>query len=472
MNKMMNQPDPQDSQRQSMLRKGERNKLIIMSVLLAAVGIAFITSQAQKSKHENAQQSLIEAEPEFVESVVVPEFKEAEAVAAMVLDNRPEDRVLLPAKVLDPFIEYSKGFSDAQFGALNPQVLTPELHAQISANPSAFRAKPYRIRGYLGDIKSHRRADGTTEYKGWLTTASGEVSHFIVTELADDPILDDFMRVDGLFVKLYRRKGLKGDWAEGPLFVGSRAVRSFAESEPYDPEVLAARLALIEDDSAKKTSGLDGLVFDAQWLLMDYAQDEAAASIDWEAENELKDWDGQGVLELNNETMVALLKDGDRFRGKPFRIPISKNMGIWTQDPGENPSRLDHVTTGWIGNWTWSNQAGVIKFIMPEYRPGFEDVELLTAKGFFLKSFNYEPLQGGTRQAPYFILTDLEEFIPQKNELAGNLMWVVVGITLLLVGLFPLLLFRDRKKSEALQRDLVRRKQERRRRLAAEQPQA
>lgn len=446
-----------------LLQKGERNKLIGMSALLVIVLVAFFTSRFQQSKHEERQGARVaDEEPEFVETVVVPPFTAAEEVAAQVLDNRPEDRVLLPSKVLAPYLDYSRGFSDAQFQAMDLRELTPELHAEISANPAAFRAQPFRVRGFLGDIKSIDHSDGTREYRGWLTMPGGEVSHFIVSELDDDPVLDGYMRVDGLFLKLYRRKGQLGQWAEGPLFVGARAVRSFPESEPYDAEVLQARLDKIEDDSATRSTGLDGYVFDAQWLLMDYANSEAGAAIEWDSEN---------VLELDNEVMVDVLKNGSKYRGKPFRIPVSKNMGIWTRNAGENPSRLDQITTGWIGNWTWSNQAGVIKFVMPAFRPDLQDAELVEARGFFLKNFNYEPRDGGTRQAPYFVLTDITEFVPERSFLAENLMYVVVGITLFLIALFPLLLLRDKKKSEALQRDLVRRKQERRRRLTAQSPQ-
>ena len=45
-------------------------------------------------------------------------------------------------------------------------------------------------------------------------------------------------------------------------------------------------------------------------------------------------------------------------------------------------------------------------------------------------------------------------------------MWGVAGLAVFLLALFPVLLMRDKRKSEALQRDLVRRKQERRERLA------
>lgn len=459
-------PTPETPATNSMLQKGERTKLIAMSILLAVVLIAFFTSQSQKSRHEDVQQGQIESEPEFNETITVRPFADKDEAIAQILDNRREDRVLLPSRVLDPFVDYVKGFSDAQFNVLGPKELDAAAFAALESDPSAHRAEPYRVRGRVGDLRSQLRQDGVTEYRGWLVLADESIAHFVVTEVST---LDHYMRLDGLFVKLYRGQSETGEWKEGPLFVGAQAVRSYPASGPHDAEALEASLVKVKDDSMSDVTGLNGAAFDAKWDLVAYARSEEAARIDWDSEE---------VFELDNLTMAELLKDAatpegaSKYRGKPFRIPISKNMGIWTESPGETPSRIDELTTGWIGNWTWSNRAGVIKFIMPELRSEMHESELISGKGFFLKVFSYEPRDGGIRQAPFFVITELEEFHPVESHTAQYLMWGVVIITLLLVALFPILLFRDRKKSEALQRDLVRRKQERRRRLATQQPQA
>ena len=455
--------DPQqstDKAQQTALQKGERNKLIVMSVLLVVVIVAFFTSQAQQDKHERAKQGALEPEPAFVETVQVPAFTAKEAVAKEILDNRREDRVLLPSRVLDPFVDYVKGFSDVQFQAMEPRLLDATAYDELEADPSAHRAEAYRVRGQVGDLRSQLRKDGTTEYRGWLVLPDERVVHFVVSNVTT---IGHYMRVDGLFVKLYRGQNDTGEWQEGPLLVGARAVRSYPEAREYDAATLAAALEGVRDDTMADLTGLDGPAFEALWGLAVYAESPEADAIDWSSDE---------VFELDNMTMVEVLKDGTPFRGKPFRIPPSKNMGTWTENPGETPSRMDQVTTGWIGNWTWSNQAGVIKFIMPKVRPDLSEAELVTARGFFLKVFSYEPRDGGIRQAPYFVLTEIEPFIPEKSETAQYLMWTILVITLLLLALFPVLLFRDKRKSEALQRDLVRRKQERRRRLAEERPQS
>ncbi len=438
----------------SAFQKNERNKLIIMIVLLVVVIVAFFTSQLQEKKYEDAERGQVTEEPEPVVSVAIDPF-DVTPLQGKFSDSLEKNRVLLPAELLDPFLEYSVGFGDAHWKALETKDLDEKTLAALENDPSAHRGEPYRVRGYLEDVKSRTRPDGQTEYKGWVRLLDKQVVHFVLTDFLENAILDDFIRLDGLFVKLYRREVHDGTLEEGPLFVGSRAVRSFPPSEAYNPNVLASRLALVRDDTTKRSTGLGAAVFDAQWLLINYATSPEGAEIDWD-----------NALELDNLTMTEVLKKGSEYRGKPFRIPISQNMGIYTESAGENPLRLDQVTTGWIANMTWVNQAKVIRFIMPGAHPELRDAKLVIGRGFFLKNHNYEPRDGGLRQSPYFVLTELEEFIPVENTVARDVLLAVAGFSVLLLIIFPILLLRDKRKSEALQRDLVRRRQERRRKLA------
>jgi hypothetical protein len=495
------QPSPSNS-KESLLAKAEsqakrdRTRLIVMIVGLVGVVIAYMATTWQEKKHLQVQGAALGQEPGFTESVVVDAF-DFSALEGRILDARPEDRVLLPNALTEPITDYVFGFNDAHFAALGVGLLTPEVRATLEANPGAERGRPLRVRGWLEEIKSRERLDGKTEYKGWLRDEAGALTHFIAMAAPGEVIYGDYIRLDGLFVKLYRAEDHAGGWASGPLLVGAQLVKSYPPFEPdsFDPGVLRSRLAAVSDDTATNSTGLDGSVFKAQWLLMDFAKTAAYAAIDWEKD----------AVELDNETMTEMLKYGSDWRFRlaadgiedpraapdpqsgqrpllqqdlipiPIRIPVCKNMGINTMDPGENPSRLEKITMGWLGNWTWTNHAGVIKFVLPEDRPDLTDMkeaELVQGKGFFLKNHNYESKDHGTRTAPYFVLTELEVFHPVPDNLAQNIMWGVLILILFLIALFPVLLMRDRKRSEALHRDLSRRKQERRRRLAAEQPQA
>ena len=493
------QHDTPDS-KEALLAKAEaqgrrdRTRLIIMCAGLVLVVVAYAVSTMQEKKHAVREDQVVGEEPEFSETIAVKQFDFA-AVEDQILDTRPEDRVLLPTSLYEPVTRHVLNFNDAHFHALGLELATAEVRAALEANPSAHRGKALRVRGKLEEIKTRERPDGKTEYKGWLRGEDGELTHFIAMGTPDEVIYGDYMRFDGLFLKLYKAEDHDGGWAEAPLLIGSRLVRSYPRyaEDAFDPDVLKARLNAIRDDTAKRSTGLDGDVFEAQWLLMDYAKTEAYAAIDWD-----------NAAVLDNDNMTEILQYGDTWRYRlaadgiedpraerdpetgqrplleedlipiPIKIPVSKNMGTNTFDPGENPSRLDTITTGWLGNWTWTNHAGVIKFVMPAHRPDLtnrKSAELLQGKGFFVKNHNYESKDHGTRTAPYFVLTELDIFTPKEDRLAEHIMWGVLGLTLFLLVLFPYLLMRDRKKSEALQRALVERRQARRRRVAAGGPQ-
>jgi hypothetical protein len=90
------------------------------------------------------------------------------------------------------------------------------------------------------------------------------------------------------------------------------------------------------------------------------------------------------------------------------------------------------------------------------------------ARGYFLKNVNYEGQDGRPLRAPVFVLESIAPFIPESDERPRTIMFAMLGGTLALIGLFWMLLTRDRKEAERLQREMVRRRQERRARQVAE----
>lgn len=422
-----------------------------MSALLLVVAIAFVTSLVQKDKYERRQDdSMTPGSPEVVESIVVPRL-DPSVLEGRIRDARPEDRVLLDAEAVEGLLTYTQNLSAAHYGALGVRTLDPAATDELLTDPEAHRGDPYRARGYVVDVVERTRPAGGTSQRGTLRTDDGRYVHFVTSRLPEGMIADDFVRMDGLFLQLYRRELPEG-WQEGPLLVGARMVRSYPRAEDVDRETLLTYLDDLTDDDATTVQGLTGEVYDAQWKLIAYSL----------AHGDEVDWESAPVLD--NTVMTDVLKNGAAHRGEPFRIPVSKNMGLWTRDPGENPARVDTVTTGWIGNWTWTNHAGVLNFVMPGGFPEVENSELVEGRGYFLKNFAYEPKNGGVRVAPYFVLESLEVFQPQEEFSIDFLLYGMVGITVLLVLLIPFLLIRDRRKSAALQHELLRRRQERRRR--------
>jgi len=436
----------------------ERRKLITMGVLILVVAGIFVYSQLQESGRADRELDQI-AEPDdsaFQEQLVVPSF-DANLLAGKILDAREGDRVLLQRETLDPLLEYTSSFNAAHFLALGMRALDAAAQAELSADSEAHRAQPFLARGWLDDLDQRIGAGGAREFHGRLRLEDESFCHFVVRALPDGLIVDDFVRIDGLFLKLFRSEGDEG-WLEGPLLVGPQLLDSWPQPEVLDRDAIFVKLAQITDDTIDGgLTGLGGETFDAQWLLMNSLVREGDGEIDWEM-----------APELDDETLVGIMTQGAAWRGAPFRIPIARNMDLWTSAPGENPARVDKVTMGWIGSWTWvNNKSAVLHYVMPYDAEHLRGARLVSARGYFLKNFAYETRDGNLRVAPYFVLSHIEEFVPPVD---NTIQYIGIGLTVLTLTIIALIymgLRRDKKRAAAFQADMVRRRRARRERAQA-----
>lgn len=435
-------------------RQSDMRRMMFMGVLLLLLAVAFGATKCQESKHR-ALEGESEA-PELAapaqEILIVPKLDSSQ-LGGLVADSSPTDRGVLEDEAVDVLGDYVRRLTDAHYEKLGVTELDSELTATIAGEPGAHRGEALRARGHLDFIRDQQRGtERPSEHVGMLMLEDGSQMFFLVHDLPDLVALRPYMRVDGLFLKMYREETPDG-WMEGPLIVGARAVRSYpdigAVSE-LSPELFGS----VADDTAQQVSQIPFL---PRWTLMAYARDLPGDAIDWAQ-----------APELDNTALVDLLKNGSSHRGAPFRIPISTNMGSWVEDAGENPARLDSVTTGWIGNQYWTT--GAIKYVSPFHLPEIQDTRLITARGFFLKNHAYQPRDGGLAVAPYFIMQAVEPYIPPPEPYVNLILWVVAGITIGMIALFLVLLVRDQRKTQALQAELLRRRRERRTREVREAP--
>ena len=438
-----------------LLNSSEQKKLIAMSVLVALVAAIFLFAHLQDANRDDRELDQIAEidDSVFQEQLVVPPFDES-LLSGKVLDAREGDRVLLQRETLAPLLEYTSSFHAAHFLALGMKELDAAAQAALAADPEAHRAHPYLARGWLDDLDQRVGADGADEHHGRLRLEDGSFCHFVVHAIPDSLIVDDFVRMDGLFLKLFRSEGDEA-WLEGPLLVGSQLVVSWSQPEELDPGAISFKLAQITDDTiGGGLSGLSGEVFDAQWLLMNKLVREGDAEVDWD-----------NVPELNSEALVNIMTDGPVWRGAPLRIPISRNLDLWTSAPGENPARVHKVTMGWIGSWTWgNNKSAVLHYVMPADAEHLRDAKLITARGYFLKNFAYEMRDGNLRVAPYFVLSNIEEFVPPVDNTIKYIGFGLTGLTFAIITLIYMGLRRDKKRAAAFQEDMVRRRRARRER--------
>ena len=440
-----------------LLNSSERKKLIFMGVLVVLVIVAFTYVKLQNSKRSASELNQIaDADEEFTEQLVVPSLA-PDTLAGKVLDAREGDRVLLQRETLDPLIEYADSLHAGHFSALGVRPLDAEAQASLAAAPEEHRAEAFLARGWLDDLSQRVGPEGEQEHHGRLRLEDGSFCHFVVGDLPAGVIVDDFLRLDGLFLKLFRSEGDDG-WIEGPLLVGPKLVTSWPRPEEVDSAALFTKLAQITDDTIDGgLTGLGGETFDAQWLLMDSIVRGADEEIDWEK-----------AATLEDGNLVSLMTSGYEWRGAPFRIPIARNMDLWTSAPGENPARVDKITMGWIGSWTWTNnKSAVLHYVMPYDAEHLRGAKLISARGYFIKNFAYETRDGNLRVAPFFVLSHIEEFIPPVD---NTIKYIGVGVCSLAGAIILLIFFglrRDKKRAAAFHADLVRRRRARRERAQA-----
>jgi hypothetical protein len=439
----------------------ERKRLMLLSIATVGVAISVVWLWMKSKTYTPSDERVPEWESEEVEeTLALPEI-DAARIDALVADERPEQRVLLESEGLDEILAPARTLTSRHFEAMGTEELDAQRSAELIAEPSAQRGRPFTARGWIETLRVRMRgAAGSLEHIARLTLEDESAVHVLTLSVPEDIEIDEYVRVDGLFLKVFSDEDLEesGTWIEGPLLVGPRMIHSYPSSGKVlelDPKYLVT----VEDDVLMTEEGTAGrwagLPFDALWHLMAYVRDLPEGAVDWSS-----------VPELDRETLREIASDGQPHRLLPYRIPISRLQGIRVRRAGENPPRIEEYTTGWIGNTTWKD---VIHFQSPFPYEEFRTPDYVYGNGFFLKNFAYESARVGVRTAPAFVVHSLEKLEPKADPLLRIFGYVVAGLTLVFLIAFSMLLTRDKRKNQALQEELRRRRQARRARRAEEQ---
>lgn len=427
--------------------KGEKRKLLAMGVgVLLMIG-AYLYSRA--SSPGTADPGLpLEATPEISDTIVLPELDPA-AIDALVNDEDTLHRVELEGPGVDALLFDARTLTARHYQELETPFLDSEKVAALLANPASQRAQPFSMRGHVDHIRERAGSSvGETEYIGRMQLESGETAYFLVL---DYPELASFVRVDGLFLKIYSEESreVSGQWLDGPLLVGAKAIRSYpALGTVTQPNYLL--YGQVEDcnlslDPPHIVGQPD---FDAWWHMMAYARDLPEGSVDWES-----------APRLDREQMNAMLADPASWRGKPVVFPKLRILDGRVVSAGENPARIERYTTGWGGSWNWP---APIRFHFPDGTQPVGRHDMADARGFFLQIHSYNSKGHALSAAPIFVLQELSYWEPVTDPIFTNLGYVMIGLAVVLGLGFLLLLRRDKARSRRLQEDLIRRRRARR----------
>lgn len=442
------------------LTRRDRNRLILLSVaavLLVAsyLGARLVGDRARDKEAESEPRIVAEAAQQ--NGLVIPAFDRQDLLAE-IEDATAEQRLTLSHEALNALLIYSNFLTARHYAELDAPAVDAARVAELAADPDAWRAKPFAVRGSLEDLGRRSRSEKLDESYATLRLEDGARVHIaFVMPPPGELGVGDFVHMDGLFVQNYRG-AVNGALVEGPLFAGRAIERSYPPIAALDHETLRQELiATVRDDELGDVSGEP---FDELWKLMAFAA-ERADEVDWAA-----------APEMNTTTLNGIASSGDAFRAFPFRLPISQNMGTYTEAAGENPLRLERVTRGWIGNFAWTGAVPVIQWVAPFDAPELADrygkAKLVTGRGFFLKNVYYEQNNRDPGRAPLFVMTSIEPFDPPVDARPAQIALAMLGLVIGTIVLIWFLLRRDKKAAAELQATLARRRRARSTRIGSE----
>lgn len=427
--------------------KGEKRKLIAMGAGVVLMIGAFWYSRRGSGDLDDPGLPL-DAIEQITDAIVLPDLDPA-AIDALVNDADTLHRVELEGPAVDALLFDARTLTPRHYAELETPLLKSDDVASLLSNPAPQRTKPYSMRGNVTGMRERRgNSLGETEYIGRMELESGEVAYFLVL---DYPELASYVRVDGLFLKIYSEESreVSGQWLDGPLFVGAKAIRSYPElAEVSSPDF--GLYGQVEDCNLS----IDPPVivgqpdFDAWWHMMAYAKGLGEDAVDWDA-----------APDLDRDMMNVILADPAAWRGKPVVFPKLRILDGRVVSAGENPARIERYTTGWGGSWNWP---APIRFHYPDGSQPVGRHDMADARGFFLQIHSYKSKGHALSAAPIFVLANLDYWESVEDPIFAYMGYLMIGLGGLLSVSFVFLLRRDKRRSRRLQEDLVRRRRARR----------
>jgi hypothetical protein len=440
------------------LAVNERRRLVMLGVgFFVLLGILVSTwMQARSGGAAPAPVPLADESVPAEPLLAVPELDRAH-LESLVQDRAEADQVVLPSAAADLLMGVARRYTPRHYAELDAPELDAERSAALAADPAAARGQPFTARGRIVGLRARSGAAREEQFLGKLELEDGSPAHFLVLSVPEHAAdVGGFVRVDGLFLKLYRTEDelVPGTWSAGPLLVGTRAVRSYPDLGTATALGASAFDDLVDAELAPDPGEEVRLVYETPaeplYALMALARDLPADAVDWAA-----------APVLDQRLLDQILEDPEAFRAAPIVVPISRLQDGRVRAAGENPARLERFTQGWIANVTWRN---VIQFRTPVLRPDLVIGDLVYGRGFFLQNLAYESSERGIRVAPVFVLQTLERHVPQPSVVLTRIPWVLAGMGLFLLVLFVALARRDRRRSAEFYGEIVRRRRARRER--------
>lgn len=440
----------------------EKKRLVIMTIAFVLLLAAFIANMQRMGGKE------IEGVPQTVQApevkVQLPELRSAE-LNDLVADKTKAGRALIEPKALQLAMDDASKLAEPHYRAMDVINLDAAVLQTLQADPSTARLKPYRLRGEVRTLRTRELPSGQAYASGSVRLDDGSFAHFLTLNVPEDLKPGQWVRMNGLFVKLYTDE-VDGQWVDGALLAGRTMIDSVAPLfDPSAPLTLAedgvgtftnAELQNVVTDEVQR--GLGYLPFLEKWKILARAARADEEPIDWSQ-----------VPILDEANMDSIMADPDAWRGLPVRLPLDgAALLASTASPAEeNPARLPYITDGYLFEHAWKNNAEVVHFLYPgKLEINGDDWNgdpTVMGRGFYFKNLTYMTRENRLSLTPVLVLSQVTAMDPPEPGAYGKLLYGVLGLSvLIIVGIF-LLLRREKQRSQEFQERRVKRQREKRR---------
>lgn len=400
------------------------------------------------------------------------------ALLGKVRDGERQQRLTIEAKPLAHLLEQSLDIVPAVAEALGrPKVPVPI--EELRANPQNYRGQYLWYKGRLRHVshgKDGHPVEGFRVYEGWIDTDEGDQVMFRVSLEPRDIAVNDYVRVEGFFLKLKDSHNLpKTDRA--PVLVGPELFLDFPPWEPVT-ELDQALLDSINDEIYSDVDAQEVIKFDEADLL------ESTDAYDTLEESQyLPLWHLTSYAQHRNKNMTLVdwrrikpfvekeqlddIRLGVTPKGTPLRV-VGQFIFARTWKARANPIGVEDWTQLWVQIHDLGGK------LVPVWVP--QEVQLarntpLELRTYYFRRHLYLTSQGGIAVTPIFVTDSINRFVTLPPDAATTwLKWGFVALVSLLIAFFILMARRDRSRLRAHRREMDerRRRREQRATLAAE----
>lgn len=421
-------------------KTSDRSRLLFLGVVMVLFigGFAYLRVRSSETDPVSQQESLIPAEVVRPRAVRIPSAQVDHALLIEVRDASRSERLVREPTPYGHLIAQARRLTTGDMEALGLQKIDA---AAILEDPALHRGHAYEVKGILEQLEIVQGAD-YQEVRGTLLDVAGQRYAFTVLHEPEASV-GEVVRLRGFFYKLFAIETAPGEYDDQAIYlVGRNLPRTYLEMAPTT-DLADAPLYQVSDFDI--TDMID-MQEDVLYHVLNFVRSlspEARQNLDYED----VEWSD-------------LRRDPERYRGRPVRVFANYYPSLeWVRvlgPDGENPLETPAFHDGilklpherifrWIG-------------FDPVPDEAIGDSRLVFLKGIFFKNYAWENSRGDILNAPLIVATGFEPFRVGENHLVEGMGYVIVGITTLLVLIFFIGVFNDRRESNRFRSDYLRRK--------------